>query len=601
MKKSISFLLIIFSGLLFGQNKTVLDSLTQAYNSTGNDSVKVVLLDGMFYEYLNRDIKKAKECAMAEIEMARKLNLKTLISGGYMNLGSVYRLQGDYKEALKYYFECLDMHQKLKLNTSELYINIAIVYGEMKEFKKAMEYDIKSLKFKREKLDTTTAENKKSLIIIYNNLGIDYFNIQDYQTSLKYYFACVKMALLQNDREALAVTHGNIGTNYLKLKLYDKALDAQKQSLKIAEEINSFSDIAEAGLNIGILHNVIENYSIALPYFEKAIAFNDSTGDKIQRLTIYKNIIKSYDGIKDFKNKSIYLSKLISLNDSIFTAEKVTQLNTLRAKFETEEKEKENTILSDKNKIQFLQLKNKNYVMLSLGLLFLITVIVSMLLFRQNKLRSEQKAIQLEQKLLRSQMNPHFIFNSLATIESFIYENEPKEAGRYLSDFARLMRLILENSTVEYISLSKEIKTLEYYLTLQKLRLDDNLKFTIYVDENLDSELVMVPPMLTQPFIENAIEHGFRGSTQTGNILVSFKQLNEQLLVEVEDNGIGINKAMQTEEKNKKHKSMAMQITKERLSVLNRSKKQKLTFSISDISDSDKQTTGTKVVFSIPL
>ncbi len=601
MKKLLLFIILFFSSLAYCQNRTVLDSLSQKFDTTNNDSLKAILMDGIFYEYLFRDIKKARECALAQINLAHKINFKFAILGGLMNLGTVYRQEGDDKEALKYYLQCLEIGRKIKYNLSPLYINIAIVYEDLKLYNKSLEYDLKVLKLNREKIDTTSTENKRILIVIYNNLGTDYYNLKDYQRSLKYYFAGIKKARVENNKEALAVTYGNIGTNYFNLKLYDKALDAHKQSLQIAEEINSVSDIAEARLNIGILHNAIENYAIALNYLEKTLVTVYSSGDKLQILAIYKNIINSYHGLKDFKNKSIYLSKYMALNDSIFTEEKTAQLSHIRTKFETEEKEKENTILSDKNKIQFLQLKNKNYLMLSLGLLFLITVIVSMLLFRQNKLRSEQKAIQLEQKLLRSQMNPHFIFNSLATIESFIYENQPKEAGRYLSDFARLMRLILENSTVEYISLAKEIKTLEYYLVLQKLRLDDNLKFTIHVDENLDSELVMVPPMLTQPFIENAIEHGFRGSQQTGNILVSFKQLNEQLLVEVDDNGVGINKAMQTEEKNKKHKSMAMQITKERLSVLNRSKKQKLTFSISDISDSDKQTTGTKVVFSIPL
>ena len=140
--------------------------------------------------------------------------------------------------------------------------------------------------FRSEKFDTTTAENKKTLIIIYNNLGGDYSNLKDYQMSLKYYFAGIKKAILENDKGAMAVTYGNIGTNYYNLKLYDQALDAHKQSLKIAQEINGTSDIAEAGLNIGILHNGIQNYAIALTYLDKAIipAYNSGNRSEERRV-----------------------------------------------------------------------------------------------------------------------------------------------------------------------------------------------------------------------------------------------------------------------------------------------------------------------------
>lgn len=198
-------------------------------------------------------------------------------------------------------------------------------------------------------------------------------------------------------------------------------------------------------------------------------------------------------------------------------------------------------------------------------------------------------------------MNPHFIFNSLTTIESFVYENQPKEAGKYLSDFARLMRLILENSAEEYIPLSKEIKTLEYYLLLQRLRLENNLTYRIVTDgiENINN--VHIPPMLTQPFIENAIEHGFRNSTKTGNIDIEFTNLNDSVLqIKVTDNGIGIDSGKKSESK-AKHKSMAIDITKERLQVLNKSKKQKVTFEISDISVQGSSDSGTMVLFTIPL
>jgi hypothetical protein len=218
----------------------------------------------------------------------------------------------------------------------------------------------------------------------------------------------------------------------------------------------------------------------------------------------------------------------------------------------------------------------------------------------REKIELEGKLALTELKALRTQMNPHFIFNSLTSIESFIYEHQPKEAGRYLSDFSRLMRLILENSASEYISLQKEIETLNYYLKLQKLRLNEQLNYKIEVDQRLDTELTHLPPMLTQPFIENAIEHAFRGSKTAGEIHVMFKYANPGLKVEITDNGIGILKAEEQKQLNKKHASMAMKITQERLTVLNKYKKEKMDFVVTDLSVNGKEQTGTKITFLLP-
>jgi sensor histidine kinase YesM len=225
---------------------------------------------------------------------------------------------------------------------------------------------------------------------------------------------------------------------------------------------------------------------------------------------------------------------------------------------------------------------------------------IGSLLYRQSKLKSAQKQSLIEQKLLRTQMNPHFIFNSLSSIESFIYEHQPKEAGEYLAQFAKLMRLILENSSSDYISLDKEIETLKYYLTLQKLRLNDNMEFEIFVDEQIDPEDTLIPPMLTQPFIENVIEHGFRGLKECGRINIYFTKKNDILEVKITDNGIGIAQAKQQKVLFQKHKSMAIQITYERLALLNKSKRKILIFDIKDASNEGNRK-GTEVLFSIPI
>jgi LytS/YehU family sensor histidine kinase len=197
-------------------------------------------------------------------------------------------------------------------------------------------------------------------------------------------------------------------------------------------------------------------------------------------------------------------------------------------------------------------------------------------------------------------MNPHFIFNSLIAIESFIYKNEPREAGKYLSGFAKLMRLILENSREEYIALDKEIKTLQYYLELQKLRFEEKFVYSIEVEEGLDAENMVIPPMLAQPFIENSIEHGLKNINAMGEIRIRFSKKENDLIFELVDNGIGLERSVTIDREEKKHKSMATIITNERLAILNTKKKDKIKIFIGEIRDSYDKVLGTKVSFSIP-
>jgi len=241
--------------------------------------------------------------------------------------------------------------------------------------------------------------------------------------------------------------------------------------------------------------------------------------------------------------------------------------------------------------------------------LFKISVIILVLLgiiyfFVQwvRRIKMLHKNMELEQRLLRSQMNPHFIFNSLTAIQYYIFGNDPAKAGKYLSGFAKLIRLILQNSRSEYILLEKEIETLEHYLKLQQLRFENKFDFQIVTDEKLNPEMVLVPPMLAQPFIENSIEHGIKNIEYKGEISIHYNFKNNFLEVVIEDNGIGIDISL----KEKKildpgHKSLGTSITKERLVNIAKRKKHKINFEIIDKKKIDKSKSGTVVRYILPL
>ena len=193
-------------------------------------------------------------------------------------------------------------------------------------------------------------------------------------------------------------------------------------------------------------------------------------------------------------------------------------------------------------------------------------------------------------------MNPHFIFNALTSIQSYVYKNEPREAGKYLSSFAKLMRSILDNSKANYVSLNQEIEWLNNYVNLQILRFENEVNYHLEIDKNIDLDNTKIPPMLTQPFIENAFEHGFRNLKYRGEITVSFSknELN-RLLVCVEDNGAGF-QSDGMELKKSEHKSMAISITKERLKQLNKSTRKPIALTVHSVPN-----VGTKVEFEIPI
>ncbi|MCD4730097.1 MAG: histidine kinase [Bacteroidales bacterium] len=287
--------------------------------------------------------------------------------------------------------------------------------------------------------------------------------------------------------------------------------------------------------------------------------------------------------------------------DTLNRLQRNREIIELQTKYETERKEEQIESLSQENAFQELKLKQSGYLLLGLGSLVILIVVLAIVLIRQNKLREQKKNLLLQQKLFRSQMNPHFIFNSLTSIQNYILDEEAHKASKYLSRFAKLVRHILDSSVEEYVPLEEEISTIENYLELQKIRFQDKFDYSIEVDEKINSENINIPPMLAQPFIENSIEHGIKHKKSKGNISIRFKSNDHYIIFEVEDDGVGREKAREILNiQNKDHKSLATAITHERIKVLNKKLKKKISLHIQDLSNSKNESSGTKVQIIIP-
>jgi ligand-binding sensor domain-containing protein len=233
--------------------------------------------------------------------------------------------------------------------------------------------------------------------------------------------------------------------------------------------------------------------------------------------------------------------------------------------------------------------------------LLTILVIVYLWWLHLRDIKLSMQNVALSHTLLRLQMNPHFIFNSLTAIQNYIYAHQPQEAGQFLSDFSKLIRLILDNSRHEYISLEKEIETMTLFVDLQKLRFEQGFDFICEVDPDMLPDITFVPPMLAQPFLENAIEHGLMPQKKKGIIHVRYTLIGKVIRFEIRDNGIGLTKSKENKTQSQMlHHSLSIKICRERLFHLHKDIKSKPQFIIEEIVE-DGQVKGTRVMFDMPF
>jgi LytS/YehU family sensor histidine kinase len=209
-----------------------------------------------------------------------------------------------------------------------------------------------------------------------------------------------------------------------------------------------------------------------------------------------------------------------------------------------------------------------------------------------------------ESKLIaiKSQMNPHFFYNALNTIQSFILSNDKKQALTYLAKFSALTRKILVMTEKENISIAEEVKTLKLYLDIEKARFEENFNYEINISENIDSENTKIPSMLLQVYIENALKHGLLHKKGLKYLEIKFSENQENILIEIIDNGIGREKSSALNAiKKKNHTSFATRAMKNRIDLLNSNKKEKMKIEIIDVYNQKDQSSGTKVSIKIPI
>ncbi len=493
-----------------------------------------------------------------------------LVEASYNNIADLYKVVGDYQSALGYLHEA---RQYSLTHKDDWFMNrvIAELHLKLGNADSALYY----------------LRNEPELPNIIGKRGEAYFLKNEYDRAIEFYNRAIDSIIMPRAKPFYKNNNGALLDVYLKKA---KALAAKK------------------------------NYSTALQLIRKSDEYRSTTMNgtidyNLSRLQLYSDI---YHGLGNNDSAFHYLKQYTIFKDSVDNKKMIWRLNMKLSNMKTaaiDAQKKADLAIKEQKLQQQVVIRNS----LAGGMiLFMLTgffIFRNLQLKRKNeklhlqkdlevhKLQSDQKqtdlqrqAAELEMQALRAQMNPHFIFNCLSSINRFILKNESKAASNYLTRFSRLIRMVLINSQKSLVALEDELQMLRLYLDMERLRFKDSFDYSITFLNTMDGDNIFIPPLLLQPFCENAIWHGLMNKEGKGLLNIELSMHDNILHCTINDNGIGRQKAEAIKSKSAENKkSMGLKITTERLALLNREKGVNTFYEIEDLLDENENIAGTKV------
>ena len=433
------------------------------------------------------------------------------------------------------------------------------------------------------------------------NLALYYSVNEDYEKSLTLLNEAIAIGKGLSWHRLLFNAYDVLSADMYETGKKDSSYFYMEKAHLLAEEMNSPYHILSSQINYGNYYMLEGDFVKARKHCHSALKISKERSFIAKQATIYDLLHEIEQMAGNHKYALEYYKRNRHLKDSISGEKHLKQINALKAKYDHAQQNTQIEKLKKDSILQKQKIERKNIIIfISILTGFFLSCLIY-LLYREKTLKAQKRELTAQQKLLRSQLNPHFLFNALSSIQQYIYlQKEPKLVADYLAKFSRLTRRILHNSTQELIELNEEIDFLKDYMDLQKLRFDVPFEYNIHVDNELLDDEVKIPPMFTQPFIENSIEHGILNKKEKGKIDIHITKSKSQIQIELSDNGIGIEKS-KFEKKNHQHRSIAINLTKDRLKAFDKKLRKKTELIIKDLSGIDETITGTKVTLKLPI
>jgi tetratricopeptide (TPR) repeat protein len=380
----------------------------------------------------------------------------------------------------------------------------------------------------------------------------------------------------------------------------DEEISLRNQAIEYNLEAKNFAEVTKDKIQIGKTLEAKGETKAAIREMEEAAVIADTINNPKEQANAFLALAGLYE--KNGRTPQA-LAAYRKYSQAIEKAQQASQVETERRLGLIQQQKDIDELTSDvsygqqEETLEQATLFRQRLVIYGLLGVIVLTMTGAFLIYRsgqQSKVANQMLAL----KSLRSQMNPHFIFNALNSVNHFIAQQDERTANKFLSEFSQLMRLVMENSQEDFISLHKEQEILSLYLKLEHYRFRDKFDYQIEVDKNINADAVEVPPMLIQPYIENAVWHGLRYKDAKGKLDLSFRKELDNIVVEVTDNGIGRKKSAELKTENqRKHNSTGLKNIQERLQIINRVYHANYRVSVEDLMEG----AGTRVRIFLPF
>ncbi len=551
------------------------------------------------YFYLTSDFRNASQEGTLAMNISKRNNDREMLARTLNFFGRYSFRTGFYFESVDYFNSCIEIakKQKIEVLVPWSYLSLSNLYstiGDVKEYQNSL-YKL---------LDAAKSDEDSAFLKIgYYLLGTSYTEkVRNYHKADSLLKNCLDLALIRNDSNYAALSLANLGWNSYIEKKYDDGLKFYERSLSYSLPAELHDHAANAFGNIGTIYRDMSETEKALKNYQKSIDYALIVNDLYNLQWVYNDMSELFLRKRDTSNafKTYVLFKRYS--DEQIKKSSSQGLTDARIRYEADTRNKELELLS-------LRLRNHKLLIYGSSGLFILSLAIFILILSRANINNKRRISEMNHKIaevtqanLRQQMNPHFIFNTLNSIQYYMYQHDKLATNNYLNKFSSLMRKVLENSRHTSVPLSDELDALKLYLDLEIIRFKDKFTYTITIDEEIDTLLYKVPTMLIQPYVENSICHGLIPAENKGSIKIDLKLKDEYISCTIEDNGIGREAAMIKKSKcENNHNSLGTQIVASRLDLVNALYGTTLKTIYTDLRNVSGESEGTRVEIQIPI
>jgi tetratricopeptide (TPR) repeat protein len=601
--------------------KAYIDSAEMICNKENTEITPLLHLARAEYFFYTNDFNNASQEATIGLKLAEKTGESKAAAETMLFMGKYSLRTGFIKESINYLSNTITLARKENLlgYTQMGYRTLAAVYNAMGNTRQYNKHLLKFIEASRAENDTSnlksgyyflgtsfTGENR-------NYRKADSLEFQDYKVPDSLVFRdfrkadsilriCLDLSIKTKDTMMTSLALANLGWNFYREKKYDSAIREYNKSLTFSIPAKLYGSSANSYGNLGTTYRDKGMTDLSLKYYAKAIQEAKHVNNLNSVYWVYLDMSDMYLQKKDtssaFKNYVLYKK----YSDLMQKKNSMQGLADAKIRYDAETHNKELQLLS-------LRVSNQRLLIYGYTGLFILSLAIGLLLFNRSKINNKRRISEMNHKIseitqanLRQQMNPHFIFNTLNSIQYYMYQHDKLATNNYLTKFSSLMRKVLENSQHTSIPLRDELEALNLYLELEIIRFKDKFDYEIKVDEEIDPLLYKVPTMLIQPYVENSISHGLMPCEGKGLVKISLKLENEYISCIIEDNGIGREAAQELRRKKEgNHNSLGTQIVASRLDLVNALYGTSLKTVYTDLKNINGEPEGTRVEIQIPI